>query len=267
MNDVGSNIAMAIAVTVLVWLALHRRGGSVERLHGLADRSAPTTERVGIAALLASACAHLRAGGTLDAALLGRGMALPADRDMMLDEITKAVSLTSLPTESPSQVRHVASELTLAHRLSMRSGCEESNCLLAVAQTHKQATMLEELRRNALAMPRATVKLLTLLPFATLMLEEISGAHPLRFLFGSAQGLVCLLLGGLMYVTGLAWITILMRHSPQTGDIVVGSGGAGGGGGAADGGGGVVVGREARGIPAHGGAKSQDPLQTHHRNR
>ena len=242
MNDLGFDAALGFAVMVLVWLALHRGRGAVGRLSGLEGRDAPVAERIGIAALLASACAHLRAGGTLDAALLGRGSRLPGEPAMLQDAITTAVSQRRLPTESAQQVHTVSSEIALAHRLSTRSGCEESRCLQAVAGTHKQASMLEELRRNAFAMPRATVKLLTLLPFATIIVEELSGAHPLGFLFGSAQGLVCLLTGGFMYVAGLAWIALLMRQPPQTGDIVARH-------------------------PARSGAKSQDPHQTHRKER
>ena len=239
MNNWGADVTVGCAVMVCVWLVLHRRNSGSARLGGLHARSVPTAEHVGIAALLASACAHLRAGGTLDSALLGRGGRLPVEADMLQDAITTAISQQRLPTESAQQVCTLSCEVALAHQLSTGSGCEESRCLQAVAETHKQASMLEELRRNALAMPRATVKLLTVLPFATLFLEEVSGAHPLRFLFGSAQGMACLLLGGLMYMVGLVWITILMRHSPETGDIVAG----------------------------HPARQSQDPHQTHHKKR
>ena len=198
MSELQANAAVGCAVMIFVWLTLHRRSGSARRLRELKDRSTPNPERIGIAALLTSACAHLRAGGTLDAALLGREMRLPSDPGLLQDAITMAVSQRCLPSENLQQVHNVACELALVHQLSTRAGCEESRCLQAVCETHQQASMLEELRRNALAMPRATVKLLTLLPFGTLILEELSGVHPLRFLFGSAQGVTCLLLGGFM---------------------------------------------------------------------
>ena len=217
-----ANATVACMVTLLTWCGLHRSCNGLIRAGTLHIKSAVTVERVGIAALLASACANLRAGGSLDAALLGRGHRLPMDTTLLGIALARIVERRRLPAESSQQVSKVACELTLAHRLSAVSGCEESRCIEAVAQTHKQSSILDEMRRNAFAMPQATVKLLSILPFATLMLEEFSGARPLTFLFGSIRGVACLLLGMSAYAGGLVWMSLLMRMPPDGSEVVSG---------------------------------------------
>ena len=47
-------------------------------------------------------------------------------------------------------------------------------------------------------------------PAVTVALGELLGAHPLGVLFGSVQGVCCLLLGSVCYAVGGAWMHRLM---------------------------------------------------------
>jgi tight adherence protein B len=56
-----------------------------------------------------------------------------------------------------------------------------------------------------LAGPRATARLLAMLPLLGLAMGAALGAHPLAFLFGSLPGLACLLIGVGLDALGLWW--------------------------------------------------------------
>ena len=56
-----------------------------------------------------------------------------------------------------------------------------------------------------LAGPRATARLLAMLPLLGLAMGAALGAHPLSFLFGSLPGLACLLVGVGLDALGLWW--------------------------------------------------------------
>lgn len=57
------------------------------------------------------------------------------------------------------QVERLSGELHAACQLSLTLGCETGRCLQAVAESLKRQRLLDDLRSNAFAMPKATVKL------------------------------------------------------------------------------------------------------------
>lgn len=60
-----------------------------------------------------------------------------------------------------------------------------------------------------LAGPRATARLLAVLPLGGLLMAAGLGAEPLSFLLGSAAGRVCLLVGVVLEMLGLRWTSRL----------------------------------------------------------
>ena len=110
-----------------------------------------------------------------------------------------------------------AAELHAACRLSLTLGCETGRCLQAVAESLKRQRLLDDLRANAFAMPKATVKLLMALPQLTVLLGEGMGAHPLTFLFSGVRGWTCLGFACVCYGFGLVWIRALMRQDDMDG--------------------------------------------------
>lgn len=202
-------VATACGAVVLLWPS--GAGRLHERLLRLDEGGDAGPARVGVAAVIAAARAHVRGGGTLVAAFeeqAGRRFATPCAtasrlRDMLMRRKTDR--------EDEAQVRRVAVELAASCALSETLGCEASRCLDAVAAAWRRARMIEDLRRQAYAMPQATVRLLTALPAVTVGFGEVLGARPVAFLLGSPRGLMCLAAGGVCYVAGLIWMRRLMR--------------------------------------------------------
>ena len=62
-----------------------------------------------------------------------------------------------------------------------------------------------------LAAPRATARLLALLPGFAMLLGGGIGAHPLRFLTGTPLGLACLVLGLALIASGVVWTDRMAR--------------------------------------------------------
>lgn len=118
-----------------------------------------------------------------------------------------------LPDESPAQVLEAAREVNAAAVLSDELGCQAVPCLEAVLTAYRQMRLMQNLRSQACAVPKATVGLLSALPAVTVALGEFLGARPLAFLIGSPRGVVCLILGGCCYAAGLAWMRALLKGS------------------------------------------------------
>ena len=118
-----------------------------------------------------------------------------------------------LPDESPAQVLEAARGVTAAAVLSDELGCQAVPCLEAVLTAYRQMRLMQNLRSQACAVPKATVGLLSVLPAVTVALGELLGARPLAFLLGSPRGVVCLVLGGCCYAAGLAWMRALLKGS------------------------------------------------------
>ena len=81
------------------------------------------------------------------------------------------------------------------------------------------ACRLDDLRANAFAMPKATMKLLMALPLLTVLLGEGMGVHSLVFLVSGVKGLACLGFALCCYTFGLIWIRALMRQDDMKGAI------------------------------------------------
>ena len=229
--------AGAGCIMVAAWLFAHGNHSARERLSDLDCRwSHPSTRqedtlRIGLAAALASMHARVRSGSSLRQSLQlpGAGGKEPgsARADGLIGAAPSIVDYEGLrrmlrarafATESDSQVDSTAAELQLAYHLSERLGCEAARSIQAVAQSHRHARMVQGLRDNAFAMPQATIKLLSALPFVTLILGEVLGADPIGFLFGSAGGIACLLIGMLSYMAGMLWVRAMLRSFVRPSD-------------------------------------------------
>ena len=87
-----------------------------------------------------------------------------------------------------------------------RSGAALADVLDRVASALRSE---EEARAEvvaALGPPRATAKMLAVLPLAGLGLGVLMGAHPVLFLFGSTAGLACLAAGTTLALAGVVWV-------------------------------------------------------------
>ena len=67
----------------------------------------------------------------------------------------------------------------------------------------------------ALGPPRATAKMLAVLPLFGIALGTSVGAHPVRFLLGTTWGLGCLAAGGSLALAGVWWVERLAAAAEQ----------------------------------------------------
>ncbi|KFI96989.1 hypothetical protein [Bifidobacterium stellenboschense] len=161
--------------------------------------------RIGIDATIAAVIARVKGGGDAAEAFEEQGGVRFATPRVTAARAATVLRMRATTDESEADVATAARHLAAACRLSERTGCALSHCLEAVADDQRRARRAAELKRQTFAMPKATIRLLSALPAVTVALGELLGARPVAFLFGSPQGLLCLGLGGLWYMAGLAW--------------------------------------------------------------
>lgn len=212
--------AVLVALAVLIWPG--NKSGRLYRLAycGRAVDSAAINEpryagspRVGVAQVITSAIARLRGGGTLVEAFEEQSSRRFATQRITVERLITVFEQRRLPDESPAQVLEAARGVTAAAVLSDELGCQAVPCLEAVLTAYRQMRLMQNLRSQACAVPKATVGLLSVLPAVTVALGELLGARPLAFLLGSPRGVVCLVLGGCCYAAGLAWMRALLKGS------------------------------------------------------
>lgn len=212
--------AVLVALAVLIW-----PGNKSGRLYRLAYRGRAVdsaaingpryagSPRVGVAQVITSAIARLRGGGTLVEAFEEQSSRRFATQRITVERLITVFEQRRLPDESPAQVLEAARGVTAAAVLSDELGCQAVPCLEAVLTAYRQMRLMQNLRSQACAVPKATVGLLSALPAVTVALGELLGARPLAFLLGSPRGVVCLVLGGCCYAAGLAWMRALLKGS------------------------------------------------------
>lgn len=131
--------------------------------------------------------ASVRSGATLVQAFEELGGTPFATPELTRLRITMVIRSRCPPKEQCGQVERLSGELHAACQLSLTLGCETGRCLQAVAESLKRQRLLDDLRANAFAMPKATVKLLMALPLLTVLLGEGMGAHSLAFLVSGSK--------------------------------------------------------------------------------
>ncbi|WEV63745.1 hypothetical protein [Bifidobacterium sp. ESL0732] len=170
-------------------------------------------QQAGILSCIDALKASVKAGGSLEDAFAEQMQVDAMFQTAVMPDLAQLQDLLYSqlgPKETSEQADQAAIELDLACRLSKSLGCEASHCLDAVASSYKRNRMMKTLKDNAFTVPKSTVKLLSLLPLATLVLTQLMGASPVEFLFGNSAGRVCLLLGVGTYAMGVLWMKTLM---------------------------------------------------------
>ena len=105
------------------------------------------------------------------------------------------------------RARHglVLEELATAWTVAERAGASLTDTIDALAERLTARREVERLAEAELAAPRATGRLLALLPFAGLGLGYLFGGDPVGFLTGSTVGQLCLVLGTVLACAGALW--------------------------------------------------------------
>ncbi|MFE6308792.1 type II secretion system F family protein [Nocardiopsis sp. NPDC057823] len=193
--------------------------GVLERVRAsvLRRRTAPGREkRRGVITLCRVLAAELRSGRPPEDAL---GAALAEAGP----EVARAVG-DGFGTRAPVRAAEADPDLrALAYLAVCWEVASDTGAGLAdvVDALADELTAQEEVRAEISARtggPRTTAIVLGLLPVVGLLLSAGLGGSPLVFLFTTPLGLLCLVLGVLLNLTGLWWISRLVRAAVDRGD-------------------------------------------------
>ena len=104
-------------------------------------------------------------------------------------------------------------DLAAAWQVTDAAGARLAGPATRLAETARAADAVRRELDAALAGPRATAGLLSMLPVAGVLLGSALGADPLAFLVSSGAGRVCLLAGTLLIAAGVGWTEAIVRRA------------------------------------------------------
>lgn len=163
---------------------------------------------VGVAWVLALA-GELRAGADAGTALQRCGTryrvgAAAAHAARMGGDIPAAL-------ESDAAVVPVLRSVAAAWSVSQQTGSGLADVLERIADGHRRGLEVRRTLEVELAGPRATARLMSLLPAVGVGLAMLLGADPLRWFVSSVPGAACLTVGVFLNVAGFIWIRRIVK--------------------------------------------------------
>lgn len=210
------------AASVALCFACSRLSLAPHRFADLKNKPPPTqdvpTPHIGIDAVIAAVIACTLSGGTVVEAFEEQGGIRFATPRITMARAQSVLRRCAKRDESEEDIARAARQIAATCALSERLGCKISSCLQAAAEAYQRERNMRNLKQEAFAMPKATIRLLSALPAVTVALGELMGSRPLRFLFGSAQGLLCLLVGLIWYGFGLLWTRHMLNEFETSAD-------------------------------------------------
>ena len=179
------------------------------RLENLKDRrTRPRRWRTSVIELCDGMAAELAAGRAPEDAFTASAAVLDPPISKELLECRDLTHLTQL-------ARAPGAEGLRLLEACLRVGSERGGTLATVLDGLAAALRDEEAQRQdvsvQLAGPRATARLLAVLPLLGIGMAAALGADPLSFLCGSLPGLACLIAGVALDIAGVYWTTRLAR--------------------------------------------------------
>jgi len=114
------------------------------------------------------------------------------------------------------RARRVWFQLAACFDVAEASGCPLAEVLTRFAAQLEAEDDAEAARQTALAGPRATVRLLTWLPFLGLGLGVLLGVDPVAVLLGTPLGMAALAAGLALTAAGRIWSSRLVRAAEGT---------------------------------------------------
>lgn len=199
---VGASCAL-VAFTAVRLLRIRSRRRDVLRAEAEVARACQ-----GLAGLL-------RLGLVPSEALAGAGRDSPV--------LAEAVAAQRVGGSVPGALRAAAggapglAELAAAWEVAEASGASLSRTLEAAAERLSARQELRATVEAELAAPRATGRLLAVLPLAGLGLGLVLGGNPVAFLGGTLVGQGCLVVGVALGCAGLLWTELLAQRHGGTG--------------------------------------------------
>lgn len=114
------------------------------------------------------------------------------------------------------QLRHLVNRLIAVTALSEQTGAALSHLMEQLAGAADDSAQLAAAVKTAVAGPKLTQLILTLLPAGGVLLGHLMGASPTATLLGGGLGMLCLLAGIGFLIVGRLWsarmIGTVMRH-------------------------------------------------------
>lgn len=215
------SIGLTFASTVLC-LACGQLSLAPHRFADLNNKPPPAQDvpapHIGIDAVIAAVIARTSSGGTAVEAFEEQGGLRFATPRITAARAQSVLRRCAKRDESEEDIARAARQIAAACALSERLGCKISSYLQAAAEAYQREHKMRNLKQEAFAMPKATIRLLSALPVVTVALGELMGSRPLGFLFGSAQGLLCLLIGLIWYGFGLLWTRHMLNEFETSAD-------------------------------------------------
>lgn len=189
---VGAAAALPVLTAVVVWRR-HRRRADADR--GAREVAAACQLLVGL----------LRVGHVPSSALriAARDAPVLAEAAAMIGIGSEAAPVLRRAGSAPG--RSGLAELAAAWEVADRTGASLTATLDALADRLVARRAVEQVVAAELSAPRATGRLLAVLPVAGLLLGYSFGGDPLAFLTGSLPGRVSLVLGVALGCAGVIW--------------------------------------------------------------
>jgi tight adherence protein B len=106
-------------------------------------------------------------------------------------------------------------DLARAWQVSTQTGAPLAPSLQQVGASLTADVALRTVIAAELAAPRASGKIMAVLPFCGLGMGYLLGGDPVQFLFSSPYGWVCLVLGVALAAAGVLWIDRLSRLAAE----------------------------------------------------
>lgn len=206
----NSAITVVCVAAVFGWCIVPSIHIPAQRLTRLMERTYTAVPRIGLQSVLSHMMSALRNGSTALQALEDLSGYTYPTQQITVERTAAICEERRLRLESSQAAQQVAVEIQVACALSNTIGCETTRTLDVVIDAYKRAQLLRDLRKQALATPKATARLLAALPLLTIVLGEAMGSHPLEFLLGTGPGALCLIAAIAWYITGLLWLWRLM---------------------------------------------------------
>lgn len=194
--------------------------GLGRRLDDLLTASREILSRLGrrrrrshVAELCHGLAAELRAGATPESALLAAAADHPACPRAVHAARLNADVAGALRADAEEARSDALSGLAACWEVAAHTGAGLARGADRVAEVSRSEERLRGELAQELAAPRATARLLALLPLSGLALGQLLGADPFRFLTGTATGRTCLAVGALLSATGWAWSRQVTRSA------------------------------------------------------
>jgi tight adherence protein B len=176
------------------------------------DRRRAAAGRTAAVDLVTALAAELRGGAEPRAALVAAcGPAFTSVAAAARSPATDPAA--ALRTVAAADGSELLADLAAAWQVTDAAGAGLAGPATRLAETARAADAVRRELDAALAGPRATAALLSLLPVAGVLMGSALGADPLAFLVSSAAGRVTLLAGTLLIAAGVGWTESIVRRA------------------------------------------------------